>query len=207
MAMREPVEPVLHPVSIRELRPTQMTVGMREVKEKRKRWRERDKKKQAKALGKHRDSMGTIKGKLLVDGLVGWQVVAKPLVDNPNSFAIDEKGRFYVVESQRLKDGAIIDIRGARQFTLQRLQVSLDPLKLRFQGQSTLLVVGLMKRFTCQGGGLTTVVKMHQLSVLRCEFLPFILQDGARLGFSIGGVSSGCRQTCGSLRRIGFWCF
>lgn len=59
------------------------------------------------------------RGKLLVDGLVGWQVAAKPLLDNPNSFAIDEKGRFYVVESPRLKDGGIIDIRGARQFTLQ----------------------------------------------------------------------------------------
>ncbi len=59
------------------------------------------------------------KGKLLVDGLVGYQVAAKPLLDNPNSFAIDEKGRFYVVESPRLRDGAIIDIRGARQFTLQ----------------------------------------------------------------------------------------
>ena len=59
------------------------------------------------------------KGKLLVDGLVGYQVAAKPLLDNPTSFAIDEKGRFYVVESPRLRDGAIIDIRGARQFTLK----------------------------------------------------------------------------------------
>jgi quinoprotein glucose dehydrogenase len=59
------------------------------------------------------------KGKLLVDGLVGYQVAAKPLVENPTSFAIDEKGRFYVVESPRLRDGAIIDIRGARQFTLK----------------------------------------------------------------------------------------
>jgi hypothetical protein len=33
-------EPRVHPVSILSLRPTQMTVGMREVKEKRKRWRE-----------------------------------------------------------------------------------------------------------------------------------------------------------------------
>lgn len=59
------------------------------------------------------------RGKLLVDGLVGWLVATKPLVDNCNSFAIDEKGRFYVVESPRLKDGGIIDIRGARQFTLK----------------------------------------------------------------------------------------
>src|SRR5216684_2156941 len=32
-------EPILHPIPILSLHPTQMTVGMREVKEKRKRWR------------------------------------------------------------------------------------------------------------------------------------------------------------------------
>jgi hypothetical protein len=46
-------EPVLRPVSIMSLRPTQMTVGMREVKEKRKRWREHGDKKRAKLLGRH----------------------------------------------------------------------------------------------------------------------------------------------------------
>ncbi|GAA3854768.1 chromosome partitioning protein ParB [[Pseudomonas] carboxydohydrogena] len=46
-------EPVLQPVPIMSLRPTQMTVGMREVKEKRKRWREHDDKKRAKLLGRH----------------------------------------------------------------------------------------------------------------------------------------------------------
>jgi hypothetical protein len=47
-------EPILHPVPILSLRPTQMTVGMREVKEKRERWREqKSKKKQAELLGKH----------------------------------------------------------------------------------------------------------------------------------------------------------
>ncbi|MHC2579673.1 hypothetical protein ACVMHR_004412 [Bradyrhizobium diazoefficiens] len=46
-------EPRVHPVPILSLRPTQMTVGMREVKEKRKRWREHDSKKQADLLGKH----------------------------------------------------------------------------------------------------------------------------------------------------------
>lgn len=47
-------EPRIHPIPIIALRPTQMTVGMREVKEKRKRWREqRSKKKQAESLGKH----------------------------------------------------------------------------------------------------------------------------------------------------------
>lgn len=47
-------EPVLHPVPILSLRPTQMTVGIREVKEKRQRWREhKSKKKQAEMLGRH----------------------------------------------------------------------------------------------------------------------------------------------------------
>jgi hypothetical protein len=46
-------EPLIKPIPILSLRPTQMTVGMREVKEKRKRWREQKKKKQAEALGKH----------------------------------------------------------------------------------------------------------------------------------------------------------
>ena len=46
-------EPMIHPIPILSLRPTQMTVGMREVKEKRKRWRGRETKKQAESLGKH----------------------------------------------------------------------------------------------------------------------------------------------------------
>jgi hypothetical protein len=51
-------EPILQPVSIVSLRPTQMTVGMREVKEKRKRlrgyWKEhKSKKKQGEFLGRH----------------------------------------------------------------------------------------------------------------------------------------------------------
>jgi hypothetical protein len=46
-------EPVLRPVAILSLRPTQMTVGMREVKEKRKRWREHKSKKEGELLGKH----------------------------------------------------------------------------------------------------------------------------------------------------------
>jgi len=47
-------DPILHPIPILSLRPTQMTVGMREVKEKRKRWREHTSKKdQAELLGKH----------------------------------------------------------------------------------------------------------------------------------------------------------
>ncbi len=47
-------EPILQPIPILALRPTQMTVGMREVREKRKRWRDqKSRKKQAELLGKH----------------------------------------------------------------------------------------------------------------------------------------------------------
>jgi hypothetical protein len=46
-------EPMIHPIPILTLRPTQMTVGMREVKEKRKRWRAQEEKKKAESLGKH----------------------------------------------------------------------------------------------------------------------------------------------------------
>jgi hypothetical protein len=48
-------DPLIKPVKIADLRPTQITVGMREVKEKRKRWREKaqDKKKSAEYLGRH----------------------------------------------------------------------------------------------------------------------------------------------------------
>lgn len=47
-------DPILHPIPILSLRPTQMTVGMREVKEKRRRWREhKSKKKQGELLGRH----------------------------------------------------------------------------------------------------------------------------------------------------------
>jgi hypothetical protein len=46
-------EPLLNPVPIAELRPTQMTVGMREVRAKQKEWRERDPNGGAAFLGKH----------------------------------------------------------------------------------------------------------------------------------------------------------
>jgi len=47
-------EPMLQPIPILSLHPTQMTVGMREVEEKRRRWREqKSKKKQARLLGTH----------------------------------------------------------------------------------------------------------------------------------------------------------
>jgi len=46
-------DPRLHPVAIDDLRPTQITVGMREVAAKRKRWRQEAEDKQPDFLGKH----------------------------------------------------------------------------------------------------------------------------------------------------------
>ena len=46
-------EPILTPVEITNLRPTQITVGMREVKAKQKRWRELKGEKGSKFLGTH----------------------------------------------------------------------------------------------------------------------------------------------------------
>jgi len=46
-------EPILHPVGIDDLRPTQITVGMREVKAKRQAWRMKADKKGGEFLGQH----------------------------------------------------------------------------------------------------------------------------------------------------------
>jgi hypothetical protein len=46
-------EPIVHPVSIADLRPTQITVGMREVHAKQKSWQQQDPKKKAEFLGRH----------------------------------------------------------------------------------------------------------------------------------------------------------
>ena len=46
-------EPLLNDIAISDLRPTQMTVGMREVRAKQKEWRKRDPKGAAAFLGKH----------------------------------------------------------------------------------------------------------------------------------------------------------
>ena len=51
--MTLPREPRIRPVPIASLRPTQITVGMREVKAKRKSWREHPDRKKADFLGKH----------------------------------------------------------------------------------------------------------------------------------------------------------
>lgn len=48
-----PREPILSLVPIAELRPTQMTVGYREVEEKRRRWRQHDPDKKQQFLGSH----------------------------------------------------------------------------------------------------------------------------------------------------------
>jgi hypothetical protein len=46
-------EPILKPVAIKDLRPTQITVGFREVADKREHWRKRSDEKAAKFLGEH----------------------------------------------------------------------------------------------------------------------------------------------------------
>src|SRR5579862_1249596 len=51
--MTLPREPRIHPVAISVLRPTQITVGMREVEAKRKSWRDHPERKRPDFLGKH----------------------------------------------------------------------------------------------------------------------------------------------------------
>ena len=46
-------EPILHPIPIDDLRPTQITVGLREVEERRKVWRAKEGRKAAEFLGSH----------------------------------------------------------------------------------------------------------------------------------------------------------
>jgi hypothetical protein len=53
MAVHPVREPIVKPVAITDLRPTQITVGMREVAAKRTRWREESKRKKPEYLGKH----------------------------------------------------------------------------------------------------------------------------------------------------------
>lgn len=53
MALSHPVEPALHPVPIGTLRPTQMTVGYREVARKRRAWRDCVERDGAEFLGRH----------------------------------------------------------------------------------------------------------------------------------------------------------
>ena len=53
MAMQNPIQPVLHPVLVSKLRPTQMTVGMAEVERKRHDWRHRKLNEEGEWLGRH----------------------------------------------------------------------------------------------------------------------------------------------------------
>lgn len=57
------------------------------------------------------------RGKLNDPQLQGYQIAAWPLVKHATSFEIDEKGRFFIVESDRLNGGGILDIRGAGSLT------------------------------------------------------------------------------------------
>ncbi len=51
--MKHEIEPLLHPVAIADLRPTQMTVGLREVSRKRAEWRMRAERDGPDFLGRH----------------------------------------------------------------------------------------------------------------------------------------------------------
>ncbi|HZV10733.1 MAG TPA: ParB-like protein, partial [Novosphingobium sp.] len=53
MALSHPIEPVLHPVAVKALRPTQMTVGLREVSRKQAQWRARREEDGGAFLGAH----------------------------------------------------------------------------------------------------------------------------------------------------------
>ena len=53
MAMTHRIQPVLRPIRIKDLHPTQMTVGMREVAAKREEWRNRPRDIAGKYLGSH----------------------------------------------------------------------------------------------------------------------------------------------------------
>ena len=53
MAMHQPIQPILHPVPIKDLRPTQMTVGMAEVQRKRTEWQARRARDGGDFLGAH----------------------------------------------------------------------------------------------------------------------------------------------------------
>ena len=53
MAMTNPIEPIVHPVLIRSLRPTQMTLGLREVERKRAEWCTRRDRDGGEFLGSH----------------------------------------------------------------------------------------------------------------------------------------------------------
>lgn len=53
MSSRSPIEPILHPVDLKDLRPTQITVGLREVERKARQWRDRRQSEDGAWLGQH----------------------------------------------------------------------------------------------------------------------------------------------------------
>ena len=53
-------EPVLNPIAIKHLHPTQMTVGFREVAEKQRQWREQAGDKGSEFLGRHMITVGAV---------------------------------------------------------------------------------------------------------------------------------------------------
>lgn len=60
MGLNSLIQPTLHPVHLRELRPTQMTVGLREVQRKRSEWRDRP-----------RDTAGAYLGSHMIPAVIG----------------------------------------------------------------------------------------------------------------------------------------
>lgn len=60
MAMTHRIQPILHPIAIKDLHPTQMTVGLREVSLKREEFRNRP-----------RDSAGKFLGSHMIPGVIG----------------------------------------------------------------------------------------------------------------------------------------
>lgn len=60
MAIASPIQPILHPVRIRDLRPTQCTVGMLEVERKREEW-----------CARRRDDAGQFLGAHMIPAVIG----------------------------------------------------------------------------------------------------------------------------------------
>jgi len=82
---------------------------------------------QGSALSQELGKKQPFRGKLTDPQLQGYQIAAWPLVKHATSFEIDEKGRFFSIESDRLNGGGILDIRGegtltAGDFRLQTIE-------------------------------------------------------------------------------------
>src|SRR5215510_15119165 len=104
-------EPVLEPVSIETLRPTQLAVGMHEVEEKRRRLRERKPRKLGKYVGAH--MIPVVRGPkarhYIVDHhhlalalhLEGWRDVLVTVISNLSALDHDA---FWVVLDHRNRD-------------------------------------------------------------------------------------------------------